>query len=63
MDARVDFTASARAYVVTLIYAMTQRFGSPSQFLTVAPDDTNETILLRLGFKNISNGNLYIFIY
>ena len=58
MGARVSFTASERAHVVTLIYGLAHRFGSPSQFLTVAPDDSNETIILRLSFKNSSNGIL-----
>jgi hypothetical protein len=55
MGKSVPFTAAERADVITTMYALMQRFGLSSSFLTMSPDDTNDIIMLRLCYASTSN--------
>ena len=44
----VPHSAAQRANVITFMYALMQRFGLATSFLTFAPDDTNDIIMLRM---------------
>ena len=53
--AMVPHSRAERKQVVTFLYALQQRFGLVNQFITFAPDDTNDTIMLRFCFVTKSN--------
>lgn len=55
MANKIPHSASERAEVLTYLHAMCQRFGPSTSFLTFAPDDTNDIILLRMCIGSISN--------
>lgn len=55
MGQTVSFTAAERANVITSMYALMQRFGLSSSFLTMSPDDTNDIIMLRICNASTSN--------
>jgi hypothetical protein len=52
---KIPHSREERAHVITTMYAMMHTFGLCSSFLTFSPDDTNETIFLRMCFGSISN--------
>ena len=43
----VTFSREERKSIISKMYAMKDKFGSPSCFLTFSPDDTNDSIMLR----------------
>jgi hypothetical protein len=55
MGKSVSFTAAERADVITTMYALMQRYGLSSSFLTMSPDDTNDIIMLRICNASTSN--------
>jgi hypothetical protein len=55
MGKSVPFTAAERADVITTMYALMQRFGLSSSFLTMSPDDTNDIIMLRMCHASTRN--------
>lgn len=53
--ARIPHSASERANVISNLFAMAERFGPACAFFTIAPDDTNTLITIRLCYGVQSN--------
>jgi hypothetical protein len=51
----VAFSPMERNDAMTSLCAITQRYGTPSVFLTVSPDDTHHPLTLRIAFPSTSN--------
>ena len=51
----VAFSPMERNDAMTSLCAITQRYGTPSVFLTVSPDDTHHPMTLRIAFPSTSN--------
>ena len=51
----IPWSAEERASEITRLYAMWRRFGPPSAFLTVAPDDVHQPTVMRLSFRSGSS--------
>ena len=51
----VPHSTAERKNVVNMMYAMMQRYGNVSNFITFAPDDTNDIIMLRMCYATVSN--------
>jgi hypothetical protein len=51
----VAFSPMERNDAMTSLCAITQRYGTPSVFLTVSPDYTHHPMTLRIAFPSISN--------
>jgi hypothetical protein len=51
----VAFSPMERNDAMTSLCAITQRYGTPSVFLTVSPDYTHYPMTLRIAFPSISN--------
>jgi hypothetical protein len=51
----VAFSPMERNDAMTSLCAITQRYGTPSVFLTVSPDDIHHPMTLRIAFPSISN--------
>ena len=47
----VPWSGEERAGEITKMYAMSRRFGIPSGFLTVAPDDVHQVKSIRLSYR------------
>lgn len=57
LAAKIPFSGEERANVLSELYAYMQTFGHNSSFLTFSPDDTNDTVMLRLCWGSTSNCN------
>jgi hypothetical protein len=52
---RVPYSPQERAAAITHILALIHRFGLPSVFMTVSPDDAHHPMSVRLSFPSIAN--------
>ena len=55
--ADVPFSPLQRKKIATRIYSMVHRFGLPSLFLTISPDDTHSSLNIRCSFPSTNNSN------
>lgn len=51
----IPHSSAARAEVITQMYALMERYGLGSNFVTFAPDDTNDVIMLRFCYATLQN--------
>ena len=54
----VPYSSSEVRYQRQTLYALTQRYGEPSIFLTISPDDVHSLKLVRTGLKPFQNHRL-----
>lgn len=50
IGANVDYSPMERSHAITDLYSYVQYFGTPSVFLTIAPDDTHSVMSIRMSY-------------